>query len=333
MYFSLKDEGSVLQSVMFRSANNQLKFEPQNGMRVLCCGRISVFDKRGQYQLYVDKIEPKGIGALELAFQKLKEKLFKEGLFDEARKRPVPFLPDRIGIVTSPTGAAIRDILNIAKRRFSNIEIIINPVKVQGEGAGDEIANAIAEFNKEKMTDVIILARGGGSLEDLWPFNEEVVARAVFASEIPLVSAVGHEIDWTISDFVADLRAPTPSAAAEILIPMKEDLADKVQNALTRLNNALQNTASQYGQRIDEIVNSMTSEIGHVLELKARSFQIAVGKLESLSPLGVLARGYSITSRADGGVLKDAAMVKRDDIIKTRLVKGYLLSKIKEVKY
>lgn len=212
MYFSLKDENAVLNCAMFRSENQQLKFGPKDGMQVLCFGRISIYDKQGRYQLYVQTMEPKGLGALQLAFQQLKERLQKEGLFDAAHKKPIPFLPQRIGIVTSPTGAAIRDILNISTRRFQNIHIIINPVRVQGEGAAIEIANAIKEFNEYAKLDVIIVARGGGSLEDLWSFNEEIVARAIYDSKIPVISAIGHEVDFTIADFVADFRAPTPSA-------------------------------------------------------------------------------------------------------------------------
>ncbi len=221
MYFSIRDNKATLQCAMFRRANKNLKFKLKDGMKVICFGSISVYEIRGNYQLIVEEVEPKGIGALQLQFEQLKEKLRKEGLFDEGHKVPVPYLPIRIGIVTSPTGAAIHDILNVSRRRFSNIEIIINPVKVQGEGAKDEIANAINEFNKLKNIDVMIIGRGGGSLEDLWPFNEEVVARAIYNSEIPIISAVGHEIDYTISDFVADKRAPTPSAAAELVIPRK----------------------------------------------------------------------------------------------------------------
>jgi len=213
MYFSIRDKQSVLSCVLFRSMNAHLKFEIKNGMQVLCFGKISVYDKRGQYQLYVERIEPKGAGALTIAFEQLKEKLNKEGLFDEAGKIPIPYLPTRVGVITSPTGAAIRDILNVAKRRFSNIEIILNPVRVQGDMAKGEIVEALDLFNTLENVDVIILGRGGGSLEDLWPFNEEMVARAVYRSGIPVVSAVGHEVDWTICDFVSDKRAPTPSAA------------------------------------------------------------------------------------------------------------------------
>src|SRR3989338_4507395 len=200
IYFSLRDANAVLKCAFFRRANEKLKFRLKNGMKVICFGSISVYEARGDYQLIVEEIEPKGIGALQLQFEQLKEKLQKEGLFDAKHKVPIPFLPTRIGIVTTPTGAAIQDILNIARRRFSNVEIIINPVKVQGADAKDEIAGAVRQFNKLKNIDVMIVTRGGGSMEDLWPFNEEVVARAIYGSEIPVISAVGHEIDYTISD-------------------------------------------------------------------------------------------------------------------------------------
>src|SRR3989344_5286501 len=212
MYFSLKDEFSQIQSVMFRPDNAKLDFDPKEGLSVVCFGRVSVYPVRGQYQLYVEKMEPKGLGALQLKFQELKEKLRKEGLFDEARKREIPYLPDRIGIVTSIDGAALKDILNVLERRFSTVSVLIRPAQVQGAGAAASIAEAIEDFNRLKNADVLIIGRGGGSLEDLWAFNEEIVARAIYRSEIPVISAVGHEVDFTIADFVADLRARgTPS--------------------------------------------------------------------------------------------------------------------------
>ena len=230
IYFTLKDDRSELKSVFFKSDNEKIKFDIKDGMHVICSGRISLYEKQGVYQLYVTGLEPKGVGALQLAFEQLKEKLFKEGLFDESRKKPLPMLPDRIGIVTSPTGAAIGDMLKVLKRRFSNVEILINPVKVQGEGAKEEIAGAIRDFNDMNNVDVIIVGRGGGSLEDLWAFNEEVVARAICDSKIPIISAVGHEMDWTISDLAADLRAATPSVAAELVIAKKSELIDALDN-------------------------------------------------------------------------------------------------------
>ena len=355
IYFSLRDASGSLKWAFFKRANERLKFKLKDGMKVICFGSISVYEARGDYQLIVEEVEPKGIGALQLQFQALKEKLTKEGLFDESHKIPIPFLPTRIGIVTSPTGAAIRDILNIARRRFSNVEIIINPVKVQGEGAKDEIANAIREFNKLKAIDVMIVTRGGGSLEDLWPFNEEVVARAIYDSEIPVISAVGHEIDYTISDFVADFRAPTPSAAAELVIPRKEDLVNLINTAIKRLGNALGskinilaeklttlresyilrqplNLITQYEQGIDDLRKDMAIRVDHLVRIKGENFNLLTGKLETLSPLAILNRGYSITTKLPGGViLKDARALKKGDEIETKLGNGKLKSRVEEI--
>ena len=229
-YFTLKDGKSQIRGVIFRFMGRYLKFEPQDGLAVICRGKISVYEPRGEYQLILDYMEPKGIGALQLAFEQLKEKLEKEGLFDAARKKPLPLLPKKIGIVASPTGAAIRDLLNVIGRRFPNVGILINPVKVQGEGSAQEIASAIYELNTIPEIDVIVVARGGGSLEDLWAFNEEIVARAIDHSSLPVISAVGHEIDFTIADFVADLRAPTPSVAGELVVKDKAELSHLIDS-------------------------------------------------------------------------------------------------------
>src|SRR3989338_5980190 len=337
IYFSLRDAGAVVKCAFFRRSNEKnLKFKLKDGMKVIAFGSISVYEARGDYQLVVEELEPKGIGALQLQFQQLKEKLAKEGMFDERHKVPIPFLPTRRGIGTSPTGAAIRDILNIARRRFSNVEMVINPVKVQGEGAGSEIAQAIRQFNELKNIDVMIVTRGGGSMEDLWPFNEEVVARAIYGSEIPVISAVGHEIDYTISDFVADFRAPTPSAAAELVIPKKEDLAKAIATAVTRLKNALTNQIGvlktrlatlrdsyvlrqplniiiQYGQRIDDLEKGLAIRIDHIVKLRGENFNLLSSKLETLSPLAILNRGYSITTRLpDGAIVKDINILNKD---------------------
>lgn len=235
IYFTLKDETAQIRAVMFRLQSRLLKFEPVDGLQVISYGRISVYEPRGEYQLIVDYLEPKGLGALQLAFEQLKEKLAQEGLFDPAHKKPIPRLPQRIGIITSPTGAAIRDMLKIIERRYANIHILIYPVRVQGPGAAQEIAQAIKELNEWPNIDVIIVGRGGGSLEDLWAFNEEIVARAIFSSRLPVISAVGHEIDYTIADFVADLRAPTPSAAAELVVQEKIELLEGLANLNNRL--------------------------------------------------------------------------------------------------
>lgn len=355
MYFSLRDSGGVLKCAMFQRANAKLKFKPKDGMKVICFGKISVYEPRGDYQLIVEEVEPKGIGALQLQFQQLKEKLAKEGLFDDSHKVPIPPLPTRIGIVTSPTGAAIRDILNVTRRRFSNVEIIINPVRVQGEASKDEIASAIRQFNKLKNIDVMIVGRGGGSLEDLWAFNEEVVARAIYDSEIPVISAVGHEIDFTISDFVADLRAPTPSAAAELVIPKKEDLKNIIDTHAARLRNALVsklemleqrlaslkdsyilrqplNLITQHQQMIDELCKDMALRIGHLVKLRGEGFKLLTQKLEALSPLAILNRGYSITARLPAGdIIKDAAQLKKGDRVETRLGRGKFVGRVEEI--
>ena len=355
MYFSLKDAGSVVQCAMFKRSNEKLRFRPKDGMKVICFGKISVYEPRGSYQLIVEEIEPKGIGALQLQFQQLKDKLHKEGLFAEAHKAPIPHLPTRIGVVTSPTGAAIRDILNVALRRFSNVEIIIYPVRVQGESAKDEIAAAIRDFNKLNNIDVMIVGRGGGSLEDLWAFNEEVVARAIYDSEIPVISAVGHEIDYTIADFVADLRAPTPSAAAELVIPKKEDLVNSINTNTERLKNALANMlgtmaqklaklresyalkqplkmVEQYEQMIDDLRKDMAIRVSHLVKLRGENFNLLTQKIEVLSPLSILSRGYSISSRLPAReIIKDASDVDVGDRVETRLGKGAFISKIEEI--
>lgn len=355
MYFSMRDATAVLKCAMFKRANEKLKFQPKNGMKIICFGSVSVYEARGDYQMIVEEIEPKGIGALQLQFQQLKERLLKEGLFDESHKVRVPFLPTRIGIVTSPTGAAIRDILNIARRRFSNVEIIINPVKVQGDGAKDEIAAAVRQFNELKNVDVMIVTRGGGSLEDLWPFNEEVVARAIFGSEIPVISAVGHEIDYTICDFVADFRAPTPSAAAELVIPRKEDLLSLITTAVTRLKNALfgelemmleklrqlresyilrqpLNIVTQYEQRIDDLRKDLELYVAHLVAMRGENFKLLTSKLEALSPLAILNRGYSVTTKLpEGVILKTTKGLRQGDKIETKLGNGRLKSIIEEI--
>lgn len=329
IYFTLKDDRSELKSVFFKSDNEKIKFDIKDGMHVICSGRISVYEKQGVYQLYITSLEPKGIGALQLAFEQLKEKLFKEGLFDESRKKPLPMLPDRIGIVTSSTGAAIMDILKVLKRRFSNVEVVINPVKVQGEGAKEEIANAITEFNNMDNVDVIIVGRGGGSLEDLWAFNEEIVARAIYGSKIPIISAVGHETDWTISDFVADLRAPTPSVAAELVIAKKSELIDALDNIEKKLKSFPVDIVKEYEQHLDDMELGLNLRLKHYLELKEENFKLASEKINMLSPLGILKRGYSITYKLpEGEILKDAGVLGKGDMVETRLSKGIFRSRV-----
>ena len=331
-YFSLKDEASVLNCVLFKRVNQDLRFNLESGLKVIAFGKISLYNKRGQYQLYVENIEPKGIGSLQLAFEQLKKRLQKEGLFDEARKKPIPYLPTRIGVVTSPTGAAIRDILNVTRRRFQNIDLIINPVRVQGKGAEREIAAAIEDFNRFKKIDVMIIARGGGSLEDLWAFNEEVVARAIYGSKIPVISAVGHDIDWTIADFVSDFRAPTPSAAAELAIPRKEDLKNRVEELTARLKQKPAELLQQYQQGLDDLVKDLAIRIKHLVVIISHRLGNLRARLDALSPFAVLERGYSITTDlSTKKVLKDVKFLKRGDMVKTRLRKGLFVSKVERV--
>ena len=352
IYLTLKDKSSQLQAVVFRNIANKIKFELKDGMEVITFGSVTVYEPRGQYQLIINKIEPKGIGALQLAFQQLKEKLEKEGLFDQTHKKPIPFIPQKIGVVTSPTGAAIKDILNIIDRRFANIEILIYPVKVQGEGAAQEIAEAITALNALTDIDVIIAGRGGGSLEDLWAFNEEVVARSIYNSRIPVISAVGHEIDITIADLVADKRALTPSEAGELVVPRKDLLLDMLEKLNTRLLQSLTGklrlskerlvrVANSYAmkqpfdrlrrwqQRLDEFAQRLNINITHALNTEREKLSGIAGKLESLSPLNVLKRGYTITTRLeDNKSLREVKGLNKGDKIKTNFSKGSVISTI-----
>ena len=352
IYLTLKDKNSQLQAVVFRNSASRIKFELKDGMEVVSFGSVTVYEPRGQYQLIINKIEPKGIGALQLAFQQLKEKLEKEGLFDHAHKKGIPFIPKKIGIVTSPTGAAIKDILNIIDRRFANVEILIYPVKVQGEGAAQEIAEAITELNNYSDIDVIISGRGGGSLEDLWAFNEEIVARSIYNSKIPVISAVGHEIDLTIADLVADKRALTPSEAGELVVPRKDLLIVKTEKFKTRLlqsltgklrlsKEKLDRIANSYAirqpfdkfnrwqQKLDDLSQRLNLNITHALNSEREKLSGIAGKLESLSPLNVLKRGYTITTKQeDNKSLRYITDLSKGDKIKTNLSRGSIISEI-----
>ncbi|MFH0838616.1 MAG: exodeoxyribonuclease VII large subunit [Candidatus Omnitrophota bacterium] len=354
VYLVLKDEHAVLKCVIWKQIAQSMKFKLEDGQRVMCFGSISVYEKSGQYQLYIEKLEPKGIGSLTLAFEQLKARLAKEGLFDGAHKRPIPFLPKAIGIVTSPTGAVVRDMLSILKRRFANLEIIIYPVRVQGKGAEVEIKEAIENFNRFGKIDVMILARGGGSIEDLWAFNEEIVAQAIYRSTIPVISAIGHETDYTIADFTADLRAPTPSAAAELVVTKKEELSSTLEYYLHRLTLGLShlieikkekcsavssklkmlqpiNMLRQYQQRVDELIKHLTVHTRHLLQIRRHTFKRLIGELETLSPLAVLSRGYSITTiHPHGEVIRDIKVLQRGDTIKTRLSRGHIISTVED---
>ncbi|MBI3306309.1 MAG: exodeoxyribonuclease VII large subunit [Candidatus Omnitrophica bacterium] len=350
-YFTLKDAQSQISAVFFSRQNQYLKFQPKDGLQVIAMGRISLYEVRGQYQLYVERLEPKGVGALQLAFLQLKEKLEKEGLFHPERKKAIPRFPQVVGVVTSPTGAAIQDILNVVNRRFKGTRILLNPVRVQGEGAAGEIARAIDEMNSLGGLDVLIVGRGGGSLEDLWAFNEEIVARAVYRSKIPIISAVGHEIDWTICDLVADLRAPTPSAAAELVVQNREELCGRMAECDRRMQSvmsefleskkerlqALQESYAfkqpaqlieQYAQRLDEILRQLLNYSKSLLTHKKHLFQGFAGKLHALSPLAILERGYSITFDENKKLLKDVRNIKVGDSVTSRLAKGTVHSKV-----
>jgi exodeoxyribonuclease VII large subunit len=384
---------------MFRLQTRLLKFEPADGLQVICYGRLSVYEPRGEYQIVVDYLEPKGLGALQLAFEQLKEKLSREGLFDPAHKKPLPHLPQKIGIVTSPTGAAIRDILQIIDRRFTNVHILLYPVRVQGAGAAQEIAQAIGELNQWPGIEVIIVGRGGGSLEDLWAFNEEAVARAIFNSRVPILSAVGHEVDFTMADFVADLRAPTPSAAAELVVRNKVELIQSLESLGRRLGNASRAALETRRERLLSLIHRLAdprrrlsdqrlrlddlfSRLSHSIQqglsrpnerlrLKADSLILLhpgrrlaehthrlaqlftrltlalrtelrffrqrtegyMGKLQTLSPLAVLERGYSIARLLPSKeVIRRASRLKAEDRVNVKVHRGEFIARVEEVK-
>lgn len=332
LYFTLKDACSQIRCVLFRQQSAHVQFRLQDGMQVLIFARLSVYERDGSYQLYIDVLEPKGKGGLQLAFEQLKARLFEEGLFDPAHKKPLPFLPAAIGIITSATGAVIRDILHVFEKRFDNRCVIIYPVKVQGEGAKEEIVAALRHFNAQQNVDVIILARGGGSSEDLWAFNEEEVARAIFASAIPVISAVGHEIDFTIADFVSDVRAPTPSRAAELVVPNKEDLLEKIHSLVGDLNRALRDFIPEQKQRIDDLVESLQRSTEALIQDKRNILEHRLGALQTLNPFNTLARGYSIThTEATSAALKDARQLRRGERVTTRLHKGMFQSIVEDI--
>lgn len=293
-YFSLKDKKSSISAVCFRGNNQHVKFTPKDGQEVICCGEISVYEKNGVYQVYVTYIEPKGVGAQKLAFEQLKEKLKSEGLFDLDRKRPLAFLNRKIGVVTSPTGAAIRDIIKVTQRRFPNTEILVSPTRVQGESAPSEISNALKLLYGVEDLDLIIIARGGGSSEDLWVFNEEIVAREISNSPFPTISAVGHETDITIADLVADVRAATPSAAAEIAVKDKNELLDELKNLGKRISNSMNNRVEILTKDLDYLKSKIIWSIKNKQEHNRSQLDVLAAKLDSISPLKVLSRGYSI---------------------------------------
>lgn len=353
-YFTLKDEKAQISAAMFRGSNRSLKFVPEDGLEVIVRGRVSVYGPRGNYQIIVEAMEPKGLGALQLAFEQLKKKLEAEGLFAEEKKQALPFLPHNIGIITSPTGAALRDMVHVLHRRFPRVNILLYPVHVQGEEAPAEIVRALSEMNEFKELDVLILGRGGGSLEDLWAFNTEGVARAIAASKIPVVSAVGHETDFTISDFVADLRAPTPSAAAELTVPVLEDLESMLSERAGQLFKLMQRLLQvkrgelqyfsshlkhpkqrlqEYAQHIDLLTDRLRKAMTDRLADRRAHWNFLAGKLEALSPLAILKRGYSIAHllRPDGTkgpILKDAKQAVKGDLLQLSLHKGEIRARV-----
>ena len=351
MYFTLKDENSLIKCIMFKSYTGHLDFVPADGMKVMVLGTVSVFERDGTYQLYAKAMKQLGrVGDLRAAYEALKEKLEKEGLFAENRKKKIPMMPKCIGVLTSNTGAVIRDIINVSTRRNPNVAIRLLPVPVQGEGAAEKIAAGIQTMNDKNLADVLIIARGGGSLEDLWTFNEEIVARAIYNSQIPVISAVGHETDFTISDFVADLRAPTPSAAAELAVPNVEEVALKIKACQNRLGQSLLRkvqlmklryekcmTSRVFTDPLQEIiqkrmivemkVKTMQHEVQAIFQNKQVQAQNTILKLDAYSPLKTLARGYGIIKK-EGQVIKNIAELNEQDEIQIRMQDGEKKAKI-----
>ena len=353
-YFSLKDAGGAVRAVMFRSSASKLKFMPENGMRVILGGRVSVFPRDGQYQIYAETMEPDGIGSLYIAYEQLKAKLEKEGLFAEFRKKPLPKMPKRIGIVTSPTGAAIRDMIHILGRRFPAAEIVLYPALVQGEAAPASIIRGIQYFNSKKDVDVLIVGRGGGSIEDLWAFNNENLVRTIAASEIPVISAVGHETDFTLCDFVADMRAPTPSAAAEIAVPDTAELLHRVSRTEERLSLAVFRNIEANRAHLKRLASarSMTSPMNVIddkrmalameeqrlagrmealIAKKRAGFIRDTAKLDALNPLAVIARGYSAIFDENGALIKSVSQTKEGDALSFMVTDGKIRAEVKEL--
>ncbi len=355
MYFSVKDAGATLRVVMFRSNAARLRFEPRDGMKVLLHGRVSAYVAGGQYQFYADMMEADGLGSLYLAFEQCKARLAAEGLFDQSRKKPIPSLPRRVGVITSPTGAAIRDIINITGRRYPQGELLIFPSLVQGEQAAAYLAGGIRYFNRAANVDVIIIGRGGGSIEDLWAFNDERLAREIAASEIPVISAVGHETDFTICDFVADLRAPTPSAAAELVFPDRFALKAELDARLAKIgalvradiaakrdqlrvlasSRAMRSPAAVTAEkqmRLDELAVRMHTAGQVLLDRKRQGLAASVGKLEALSPLAVLQRGYAVAQNANGEVSTSADAFEAGERITVRFADGAVDATVDSIK-
>lgn len=352
-FFSLKDENAVLNCVMFQRLFKDVKFKLEDGLNVIVYGNLTVFEKRGAYNLVVEEIIPEGKGALQLAFEQLKKKLQQEGLFDEKYKKQIPEYPQKIGIITSPTGAAIRDILNVISRRFATVHILIYPAIVQGEDAAPTIVKGIEVFNNLFPVDVIIITRGGGSIEDLWPFNEEIVARAVFKSNIPIISAIGHQVDFTITDFVADLRAPTPSAAAELVTKKKEEVESFVRESFNRLYKSITSLLNEYQMNFDYLIERFkNSAVNIITERKNRTellfqrfvhliqtyinneknrFATLLEKLNLLNPFAILSRGYSITYKLpENKIIRKSNEVNVNDRLRIKLYEGEIFCNVIE---
>ena len=353
-YFTLKDSGAVLKCVMFRGKAMSMKFEPQNGDTVLAIGRITVYERDGVYQLYTDMLLPQGVGDLMVAYEKLKAKLEAEGLFASERKQALPMNPKTVGIITSPVGAAVRDVITVSRRRNRGIKLLLFPVKVQGEGAAKEIARAISFFNKHNLADVLIVGRGGGSIEELWAFNEEGTVRAVAASAIPIVSAVGHETDFTLCDFAADKRAATPSQAAELAVADAEGYIMMVENLSRRCRHLMTTRLEQEEYRLDRAKNSwalkdperifadgalrtdtaytkLVSKMDSLLKQSRHSFELQAARLDNLSPLAVLARGYSVTQKEDYKVVTSIEQVRWGEELITTVGDGKIVSVVQSV--
>ncbi|MCI8404361.1 MAG: exodeoxyribonuclease VII large subunit [Clostridia bacterium] len=349
LYITLKDESSVLKAVMFRASAQSLNFDPSDGMKVLARGRISVYEAGGSYQLHIEEMIPDGVGELYIAYEQLKKKLEDEGLFSPDHKKPIPAFPKSVGVVTASTGAAVRDIINVITRRYPMAEIVIYPAQVQGAGAAESIVRAIEYFNAVKEVDTLIVGRGGGSIEDLWAFNEEITARAIFASEIPVISAVGHETDFTIADFVSDMRAPTPSAAAEIAVPSMLELYNRiitdknriVRNMTGRIENSRlllrrfkmrtpRDRIDEYNLRMDSLVKRMAGSVKMRAMSLRRSLAEQAAKLDALSPLQTLSRGYSIPTKEDGTVIRSAKDMEKGIEFTLRMKDGSAECVVKE---
>lgn len=350
-YFTLKDERASIKAVMFKYAAEKIRFQIENGMKVIVRANVSVFERDGVYQLYVQDIAPDGLGALNLAFEQLKNKLASLGMFDENHKKSLPQFPRRIGVITSPTGAAIRDIISVLSRRYPYAEVILDPVEVQGDNAAKQISNAIAKFNALKAADVLIVGRGGGSIEDLWAFNEEIVAYAIFDSDIPIISAVGHETDFTIADFVSDLRAPTPSAAAEIAVPNTLDILYTIDKHLDRITETVQSLVEQYQLKLVNFKRMLDAYspqkklevyLNNVMYYQTRIKELVYRRIEQYetllssqsikidfsSPLKQLARGYAIIENESGSAVTSINQVTSGEIINVRLKDGNTKAKI-----